>query len=150
MARIAAIIDTNIFLNVKNREKPFFEHSLKVLAAAEAGVINAFVSAITIAELSSGYYEHNDESGLRELIRSMTANPGYDVVDVNIEVAELAGKVRSETHLPLPDSLIVACGMTSKAQYLVSHDNSFEKANNVIRPVSARTLCSIIDRSGSS
>lgn len=145
MARIAAILDTNIFLNVKNREEPFFEHSLKALRAAEEGEIDAFVSAITVAELCTGYYEQRDESGARDLITNFMANSGYNVVDVNIEVADMAGDIRCKTRLALPDALIVASGVSSNAQYLVSHDDSFERARHIIRPISSRTLCSLLD-----
>ncbi|MBX8646098.1 MAG: hypothetical protein KIS30_05000, partial [Thermoplasmata archaeon] len=60
-------------------------------------------------------------------------------------IADMAGDIRCKTRLPLPDSLIVASGVASKAQYLVSHDGSFEKAKQIIRPVSSRTLCSLLD-----
>ena len=145
MARIAAILDTNIFLNVKNREEPFFEHSLKVLTAAEDGGIDAFVSAITVAELCTGYYGQGDDSGAKDLVLNFMTDSRYKVVDVNIEIADMAGDIRCKTRLPLPDSLIVASGVASKAQYLVSHDGSFEKAKHIIRPVSSRTLCSLLD-----
>ena len=54
---------------MKNREEPFFEHSLKILTAAEDGGIDAFVSAITVAMKEwSEKGEKCAESKFRELL----------------------------------------------------------------------------------
>jgi len=70
---ITVVLDTNIFLNVKNREEPYLEPSRRVLDAVDEGKLRAVVSVISIAELCSGYYSAGDERGKQELIMHLVS-----------------------------------------------------------------------------
>ena len=62
------IIDTNVFLNVINREEPSFSPSKELLDLVDAGEVSAVVSVITVAELSTGFYLMGDDRGSREFL----------------------------------------------------------------------------------
>ena len=53
-------LDTNIFLNVKNKEEPFYQYSEAILNAIDEGELKAVISIISIAELCVGYYSKNE------------------------------------------------------------------------------------------
>jgi len=47
-------IDTNVFLNVKNKEEPFYDYSKNILDSVDDGRNKAFVSTVVVAEMCSG------------------------------------------------------------------------------------------------
>jgi predicted nucleic acid-binding protein len=46
-------LDT-IFINVKNRERPYYRYSRRTLEAIDEGEVKALISAIVLAEMCTG------------------------------------------------------------------------------------------------
>ena len=126
------IIDTNVFLNVINREEPNFGPSKELLDLVDAGKVKAVVSVITIAELSTGFYLMGDERGRREFLLHVMSSEGYKVAPVDVGVADSAGRIRAETGLRLPDSIIVSSGLKERVDLIVTHDEGFKVAEEYI------------------
>jgi predicted nucleic acid-binding protein len=133
---LKVVLDTNIFLNVINREEPLFSDSSALLDHVDAGRLFGVVSTITVAELSVGYYAAGDEEGLRRFLLHVLSSENYQMVDVDSNVAELAGKIRDETGLRLPDALIVASGLKARAKNVVTCDAEFRRAERILKNVS--------------
>jgi predicted nucleic acid-binding protein len=133
---LKTVLDTNIFLNVINQEEPFFRDSSALLDLVDDGRLFGVVSAISVAELSVGYYAAGDEAGLRRFLRHLLASENYKLVDVDSNVAELAGKIRTETGLRLPDALIIASGLKAGADSVVTSDEGFKRAEKILKSVS--------------
>jgi len=126
------IIDTNVFLNVINREEPNFGPSKELLDLVDAGEVKAVVSVITIAELSTGFYLMGDERGRREFLLHIMSSEDYKVAPVDVGVADKAGRIRAETGLRLPDSIIVSSGLKERVDLIVTHDEGFKAAEEYI------------------
>lgn len=126
------IIDTNVFLNVINREEPHFSPSKELLDLVDAGKVKAVVSVITIAELSTGFYLMGDERGRREFLLHVMSSEDYKVAPVDVGVADSAGRIRAETGLRLPDSIIVSSGLKERVDLIVTHDEGFKVAGEYI------------------
>jgi len=126
------IIDTNVFLNVINREEPNFGPSKELLDLVDAGKVKAVVSVITIAELSTGFYLMGDERGRREFLLHIMSSEDYKVAPVDVGVADSAGRIRAETGLRLPDSIIVSSGLKERVDLIVTHDDEFKMAGEYI------------------
>jgi len=137
---ITAVLDTNIFLNVKNREEPYYEASKQVLDAVDNGKIHAIVSIISIAELCAGYYSVGDERGKQELLMHLMSSKGYSIMELNLKLAAAAGRIRAETGLRLPDAIIVASGLEKGATCIVTHDEEFRRANQYLEAVTSQEL----------
>ncbi|MBA7473978.1 PIN domain-containing protein [archaeon] len=126
------IIDTNVFLNVINREEPLFGPSKELLDLVDAGEVKAVVSVITIAELSTGFYLMGDERGRKEFLLHVMSSEDYKVAPVDVGVADSAGRIRAETGLRLPDSIIVSSGLKERVDLIVTHDEGFKVAGEYI------------------
>ena len=126
------IIDTNIFLNVINREEPLYGPSRELLDLVDAGEVSAVVSVITVAELSTGFYLMGDERGRREFLLHIMSSENYKVAPVDVGVADSAGKIRAETGLRLPDSIIVSSSLREGVDLIVTHDEEFKAAGEYI------------------
>ena len=127
-------IDTNVFLNVKNREEPYYEYSKSILDSVDDGRNKAFVSTVVIAEICSGYYLTREIQEKEEFLLHLLSSQNYEVVDVNVSIADEAARIRSETGLKLPDAIVAATGIIAKAKYVITNDTeSFKKASKTIR-----------------
>jgi predicted nucleic acid-binding protein len=133
---LKAVLDTNIFLNVINQEEPFFSDSSALLDLVDDGRFFGVVSTISVAELSVGYYAAGDEAGLRRFLLHILSSENYQLVDVDSNVAELAGKIRTETGLRLPDALIIASGLKAGADSVVTGDEELKRAEKILKSVS--------------
>ncbi len=132
------VLDTNVFLNVINREEPMFISSSRMLDLVDEGRVNAVVSTVTLAELCTGYYVVGDEKGWKALLLHLLSSEHYRVVNVDVDVADRAGRVRAETGLRMPDSIIVATGLVSGAGYVVTHDEEFNRSSSHIQPIASK------------
>lgn len=134
-------LDTNIFLNVKNKEEPFYKYSKTVLEAIEESDIEAIVSIVSIAELSVGYYKANELKDKDEFIAGLYSNKNYKIIDLNLKVADKSGEIKSKTNLKLPDCIITASSILEKAFCLITNDAEFEKAKNFTNIFTSKTFC---------
>jgi len=127
------VIDTNVFLNVKNKEKPYYDYSKNILDSIDDGINKAFVSTVVIAEICSGYYLTREIQAKEEFLLHLLSSQNYEVVNVSVSIADEAARIRSETGLKLPDAIIAATGTIKKAKYVVTNDSeSFKKASKII------------------
>ena len=138
------VLDTNVFINVINREEPMFASSSRLLDMVDEGMVRAVVSTVTLAELCTGYYVVGDEKGWKALLLHLLSSEHYRVVDVDVDVADRAGRVRAETGLRMPDSIIVASGILNDSSYVVTHDEVFFKASRYIQPVTSEKFIEFV------
>jgi len=134
-------LDTNIFLNVKNKEEPFYKYSKTVLEAIDESHIEAIVSIVSIAELSVGYYKANELKDKDEFIAGLYSNKNYKIIDLNLKVADKSGEIKCKTNLKLPDCIITASSIIEKAFCLITNDVEFEKAKNFTNIFTSKKFC---------
>ena len=125
-------LDTNIFLNVKNKEEPFYQYSEAILNAIDEGELKAVISIISIAELCVGYYRENELIDKDEFIAGLYSNKNYNMVKVDLKVADKAGEIKNKSNLKLPDSIITASILLEDASCLITNDGGFENAKDFI------------------
>ncbi len=141
MGLMKITIDTNIFINVKEEEEPFFEYSSKILDAIEDGQLKGVISIITIAELCVGYYNINKPKEKDEYISKLYSQDNYIIVNLDRGLADQSAKIRSETNLRLPDSIIVAASLREKVSFLISNDGKFNRVKNLIKMCTSEEFC---------
>jgi len=141
MGLMKITIDTNIFINVKEEEEPYFDYSSRILDAVEDGQIKGVISIITITELCVGYYNINKPKEKDEYISNMYSQNNYIIVNLDRVLADQSAKIRSETNLRLPDSIIVATTLQEKAFFLISNDGKFDRAKDFIKVCTSEEFC---------
>ncbi len=141
MGLMRVTIDTNIFINVKEEEEPFFEYSSKILDAIEAGQLKGVISIITIAELCVGYYNINKPKEKDEYLSNLYTQHNYTIVNLDRVLADQSAKIRSETNLRLPDSIIVATSLKEKVFSLISNDGKLNRAEALIKTCTSEEFC---------
>ncbi|MHA1301739.1 MAG: type II toxin-antitoxin system VapC family toxin [Candidatus Helarchaeota archaeon] len=125
-------LDTNIFLNVKNKEKPFYIHSKKILDSIDEGKLECIISIINLAELCVGYYRNNEINDKDEFLKAISTNNNYKIINLDLNVADKAAEVKNQLNLKLPDSIIIATALKNNASVLITNDSKLEKAKNIL------------------
>ena len=122
-------LDRNIFLNVKNKEEPFYSYSNSILEEIdnENSELNAIISIITLTELSVGYYKNKEIMDKEEFISGLYSNKKYKIRDLNINIADKAAEIRSQINLKIPDCIIIATALKENSEVLITNDSEFEK-----------------------
>ncbi|KKM94739.1 hypothetical protein LCGC14_1195320 [marine sediment metagenome] len=134
-------IDTNIFINVKEAEEPFFEYSSKILDAIDDGKLTGVISIITIAELCVGYFDVNKSNEKDEYLSNLYSQENYKIINLDRVIADQSAKIRSETNLRLPDSIIVATSLHERVSFLISNDEKFNQVKKLIKICTSEDFC---------
>lgn len=134
------LLDTNIFLNVKNKEQQFYEFSKKLLDSVDDGKFRAILSVISVAEICAGYHEAGEEREKDDFMAHIQSSPNFKVVNLDPSLADYSGKIRAQTKLRLPDAILVATALIQKARTIATHDERLKNASKLIKIASAREL----------
>jgi len=113
---IAVVLDTNVFINVKNKEEPYYPSSKKILDWIDEGRMKGIVSTIVVAEMCSGFYEADEIREKEDFLTHISGSQTYQIKEVSLSIADEAGRIRSSKGLRLPDSIIVATGLREGAK----------------------------------
>jgi predicted nucleic acid-binding protein len=125
-------IDTNVFLAVKNKEENA-ESCKKILDCIEAGTLSGAVSAIVPAEVLVGFYQNGEITEAGEFVKKITQS--YEIIIVDIEIAQESARIRGEIGAKLPDAIVIASAKKSNCDVLVTSDDLLiKKAKKAQQP----------------
>jgi predicted nucleic acid-binding protein len=103
------------------RFQPLFE-------AQSAGHLRFAVTTITIAEVLTGPIQ----AGNDELARRYRAIlESWRVVELTVDIAEAAARLRASLRLKLPDAIQAASALSMNAAALVTHDRDFSRVRSL-------------------
>lgn len=139
-------LDTNIFLNVKNKEKPFYNFSKSILEKIddeEDDEFKAVISIIAITELSVGYHKNNEIKEKNEFISGLYSNKKYRISDLGLNISDKAAELRVKINLKLPDCLIIATALVEGCDALITNDSKFDKIKTPIDIYNSQKFCEI-------
>ncbi len=139
------IIDTNVFIQVKNKE-PANEFSKRVLDWIDEGRLKSVVSTVVIAEMCAGYHAAGELQEKDDFLTHVLTSANCEVVDVSASVADEAGRIRAVTELRLPDALILASGLKRGAECLITNDISIKKADRLIKVLTPKEFVEYVER----
>lgn len=92
--------------------------------AHRAGRVRFAVTTIGIAEVLAGPLQAGDEVLAR---RYRAVLESWQVVNLTVDIAESAARLRATLRLKLPDAVQAASALAINAHALVSHDRDFSR-----------------------
>ncbi len=105
----------------KQRFLPLFEaHAARRLRFA--------VTTITVAEVLAGPLRTNDELLVR---RYRAILDSWQPIDLDVDIAESAARLRTSLRLKLADAVQVASALAVNAAALVTHDRDFSRVHSL-------------------
>jgi predicted nucleic acid-binding protein len=88
----------------------------------------AITSTITMTELLVLPYREGDEQRADDFYGLLSTYPNLDWIAPNLEIAELAARIRALHRLRTPDALQAATAVQAQATGLITNDPFFERA----------------------
>lgn len=115
-------VDTAPFIYVLEAHPEFADRFLGLFEAAAQGVLTVALSSITLAEVLTGPCKAGQTALAKRYEKALC---DYEVVPVSVPVAALAGQLRAQHRLKLPDALQLATALEIGASAFVTHDRDF-------------------------
>jgi predicted nucleic acid-binding protein len=103
------------------RFKPLFE-------AHAAGRLRFAITTITMAEVMTGPLRSGDDA-LAQRYRAILES--WQVITLDVEIAESAARLRASLRLKLADAVQAASALAINAAALVTHDNDFSRVRSL-------------------
>jgi predicted nucleic acid-binding protein len=109
------------FIESHPRFGPRFE---PLFAAQAVGRVRFAVTTITVAEVLTGPLQAGDEALARRYRATLES---WQPVDLTVDIAEMAARLRAAFRLRLADSIQAASALSINAAALVTHDRDFSR-----------------------
>jgi len=120
-------LDTSIFIYHLEANPKYLAYTDPILFWLERSESTAITSTITMTELLVLPYREDDEQRANDFYGLLSTYPNLDWVAPNLEIAELAARIRALHRLRTPDALQAATAAHSQATGLITNDAVFER-----------------------
>lgn len=90
------------------------------------------MTPITVAEVVTGPLKANRDALAERYRRTITQNPGWEIRDIDADIAVLAARLRLRHALKLPDAFQLAVALEEGCSALVTHDRDFGKVSDIL------------------
>ena len=127
------VLDTTFFvLHYFSREKEVLSRTKRVLHASRKLGNRGIVPTIVLAEFYALVHKKAGKE-LAEKHFSEIVESGLDIVELSAEISRQAAILRRkyEERIPWGDCIIVATGLMSKAEFILTEDPHFERIDEI-------------------
>ena len=122
-------LDTSIFIYQLEANARYLALTDHIFSWLERPVNKAVTSTITMTELLVQPYRDSDEQRVDEFYGLLSTYPNLDWIAPNLEIADLAARIRALHHLRTPDALQAATVAHAQATGLITNDPVFERVD---------------------
>ena len=120
-------LDTSIFIYELEANDRYVALADRVFAWIEQPGHTAVTSTITMAELLVQPYRESDEARVDQFYGLLTTYPHLDWIAPDLEIADMAARLRALHRLKTPDAVQAATAARSQATGFVTNDAVFER-----------------------
>jgi predicted nucleic acid-binding protein len=122
-------IDTNVFIYALEANPRYAELADHIFSWLEQGGHSGVTSTITMTELLVQPYRAGDEQRVDEFYGLLATYPNLDWIAPDLEIADMAARIRAMHGLRTPDALQAATAVRSHVTGLVTNDPVFERVD---------------------
>ena len=122
-------LDTNILIYLLEATEPYASKVENILDSFMKGENHGIISTVNVAEVLTGFYVAKDEktaAKTKSLLQDLTQND-FTIVDVTLEIADLAARLRAKRGGRLPDAIIAATAIDQAANFIYSQDEDLRR-----------------------
>ena len=120
-------LDTSVFIYHLEPNPRYLALTNLIFSWLERAGSNALTSTITMTELLVLPYREGDEQRADDLYSLLSTYPNLDWTAPNLEIAELAARIRALHRLQTPDALQAATAAHTGATGLITNDAVFAR-----------------------
>jgi predicted nucleic acid-binding protein len=123
-------LDTSIFIYQLETNPRYLAFTDHIFSWLERPGSKAVTSTITMTELLVQPYRDSDEQRVDEFYGLLSTYPNLDWIAPNLEIADLAARIRALHRLRTPDALQAATAVHTLATGLITNDPVFERVTD--------------------
>jgi predicted nucleic acid-binding protein len=120
-------LDTSVFIYQLEANPRYVGLTDRIFAWLESPDRQAVTSTITMTELLVQPYRDSQEQRVDEFYALLTTYPNLDWIAPDLEVADIAARIRAMHRLRTPDALQAATAIRAQATGLVTNDPILER-----------------------
>ena len=120
-------LDTSVFIYQVEANPQYLEFTDHIFHWVAQSGNQALTSTITLTELLVQPYRQVDEQRVNEFYGLLSTYPNLEWISPNLEIADLAARIRALHRLRTPDALQAATAMRGLATGLITNDSVFER-----------------------
>jgi predicted nucleic acid-binding protein len=124
-------LDTSVFIYFVERRPHYYSLCLPVFEAIEQGRIWATTSTLTLLEILVQPYREKLDDLVMKFFALFTTYPNLRWVDMNVEIADTAARLRAEHRLKTPDAIQAASAVCSGASGFLCNDGIFKRVKGI-------------------
>lgn len=124
-------LDTSVFIYQLEANARYLALTDSVFSWLERAGHEAVTSTITMTELLVPSYRDKDEQRVDTFYALLTTYPNLRWIAPDLEVADLAAKLRASYRLRTPDALQAATAIRSQATGLITNDPVFTRVEGL-------------------
>lgn len=124
-------LDTSVFIYFIEHHPDYFPLCEKLFENLERGHIKASTATLSLLEVLVQPYRLQNDSLVLKFYSLLTTYPGLSWVEMNINVADLAARLRAEHRLKTSDSIQAASAVISGATGFICNDGVFKRVKEL-------------------
>ncbi len=114
-------LDTCILIYFLEDHKDFGQPTKELFEQVEEGLIDAEMSVLTMTELLTGPYRAKNDLLALEYHALLCYFPNLQMIDINLDIAVEAARIRSDYNFAGPDSLLLASALHTGADAFITN-----------------------------
>lgn len=126
----SVFLDTSAFIYFVEQHARYFPLCETLFGGIEGGRTKASTSTLTLLEILVQPYRLKKDDLVFKYYALLTTYPHLSWVPLNLNVADLAAKLRAEHRLKTPDAIQAASAITHGATGFICNDKIFRKIQN--------------------
>lgn len=124
-------LDTSVFIYFVERHPRYHDLCDPVFEAIENGDIRATTSALSLLEILVQPYRKKLDDLVLKFFALLTTYPNLHWVDLNVDIADTAARLRAEHRLKTPDAIQAATAIRSGATGFLCNDAAFKRVKGI-------------------
>jgi len=120
-------LDTSVFIYQLEANARYLAFTDHIFSWLERPGCKAVTSTITMTELLVQPHRDFDEQRVDEFYGLLSTYPNLDWIAANLEIADLAARIRAVHRLRTPDALQAATAVHTLATGLITNDPVFQR-----------------------
>jgi predicted nucleic acid-binding protein len=133
-------LDTSVFIYQLEANTRYLPLTDLIFSWLERPAAKAVTFNIVMTELLVAPYRDSDEQRVDEFYALLSTFPGLDWIAPNLEIADVAARLRAVHRLRTPDALQAATAAYAAAAALITNDAVFERVESFETLVLERLL----------
>ncbi len=124
-------LDTSIFIFQVEANPKYRDLVHAIFEWLEGPRGRAVTSTVTMREILVGPYRLGDLDAVNNFYALLSTFPHLEWVELSLEIADHAARLRAEYNLRTPDAIQAATTLSRQATGLISNDSTFKKVSGL-------------------